>query len=72
VTRRRGPIVRLFELEERIGELEGLVATLARVVDPTSPQLSRDDRDAIVAYAEKTRRGTDSARRDDGSPPEGG
>jgi hypothetical protein len=48
-------LVRLSELEERLERAETLLGVLARFADPTSPQLSREDRDSIVAYARQTR-----------------
>lgn len=48
-------LVRLSDLERRVGELERLVAIMVRMADPTSPHVYREDRDALTAYAQATR-----------------
>jgi hypothetical protein len=49
-------LVRLSDLEARVEQLEQRLAVLARFADPTATCLTREDRDAIVAYAASTRR----------------
>lgn len=48
-------VTRLSALADRIAVVEAQLAVVLRFVDPTSPQLSRQDRDALVAYAEQAR-----------------
>lgn len=46
---------RIARLEKTVDELGAIVDVMARMSDPTAAQLSREDRDALVAYARSTR-----------------
>lgn len=49
-------LVAVIRAQQRtIAALERIIGATVRMVDPTAAQLSREDRDQIVAYARSTR-----------------
>lgn len=46
---------RLAPVEVRLAACERIIGVMARMLDPAAAQLSREDRDALVAYARATR-----------------